>query len=282
MIEVNQDVLKEINKHFIIPPQPEILAQLQTITQDPEAPLSDAAELVALDVGIASAILQVINSPAYGLARTVSDIKQAVMFLGWDGVRTMVQAIKLKQAFDGNKCCISLERFWDSATDIANISMFVGQRVKSQVPVESLYALGLFHDCGIPPMAIKYDNYVKALKLVNSNIDRDIIEVEDKLYKANHATIGYYIASAWHLPKDICQLILRHHDLSLLESMDDSVEQMSFAALKLAENLVNLERRGHPTKDWVMIEGVALDVLDMTQDDYKDLATDVSDYLKDH
>ena len=60
-----------------------------------------------------SAILKIVNSPAYGLVRSVSNIKQAIMFLGWNGIEALVPSLKLKQMFAQKECCISLERFWD-------------------------------------------------------------------------------------------------------------------------------------------------------------------------
>lgn len=279
MIEVNQDVLNDINSNFVIPPKPQILTDLQTLAESKDPALADLAELVAKDVAISSSILKLINSPAYGLSRTVSDIKQAVMFLGWDGVTALVQGLKLKQAFSREQSCISLERFWDTATDIADVIMFIGHQFKSQVPVESLYSLGLFHDCGVPPMAVKYSNYVDILKRADKVVDLSITDIEGQAYQTNHAVVGYFLATSWHLPKDICQLILRHHDLSMLENLNGSIEQMSFSALKLAENLVNQVRRGSSTRDWLLIEPVALDALGMYEDDYRDLQEDVSDLL---
>lgn len=75
MIVVNEQVLSDVNKNFIIPPKPQILNDLELLASAQEPSLSDAAEIIAKDVAIASAILKIVNSPAYGLVRSVSDIK---------------------------------------------------------------------------------------------------------------------------------------------------------------------------------------------------------------
>lgn len=279
MIEVNESVLKEINEHFIIPPKPQLLTDLQEIIKSDDPSLQDAADVISQDVAIASAILKVINSPAYGLARTVSDIKQAVMFLGIDGIRSLVLGLKLKEAFAGSKCSISLERFWDTASEIASVSMLIGQKINTTVPPENLYALGLFHDCGVPPMAIKFDRYVKALQHANENYQRGIIEIEEKLFQTNHAVIGYLLASSWHLPKDICQLILRHHDFSFLENINGDMNQTYFAILKLAEHIVTVERRYKSSRDWPLIGGACCEVLGINKDDVNDIQEDASELL---
>ena len=278
MIVVNEQVLSDVNKNFIIPPRPQILNDLELLASAQEPSLSDAAEIIAKDVAIASAILKIVNSPAYGLVRSVSNIKQAIMFLGWNGIEALVPSLKLKQMFAQNECCISLERFWDTASEIADVNMIIGQRLNN-VPVEYLYTLGLFHDCGIVPMAIKFDNYVSALHTSNNTHKESLIDIEERLYGTNHATVGYYLATSWHLPVDICQLILRHHDLSMLSNITGSNQQLCYSVLKMSENLVNCVLRGDTTKDWDDIEKHVLATLNMSENDYIDLQEEVIDFL---
>ena len=157
--------------------------------------------------------------------------------------------------------------------------MIIGQRIKNNVPVEYLYTLGLFHDCGIVPMAIKFDNYVSALHTSNNTHKESLIDIEERLYGTNHATVGYYLATSWHLPVDICQLILRHHDLSMLSNITGSNQQLCYSVLKMSENLVNCVLRGDITKDWDDIEKHVLATLNMSEDDYIDLQEEVIDFL---
>jgi len=279
MFVVNEQVLSDVNKNFIIPPKPQILDDLDRLARQNEPSLMAAADIVAKDVAISSAILKIVNSPAYGLVRSIADIKQAIMFLGWNGIEALIPALKLKQMFLQKTCCISLERFWDNASEIANVNMIVGQRVKNKIPVEYLYTLGLFHDCGIVPMAIKYDDYVNVLHGSNRSIKESLVDIEDRVYGANHAIIGYYLASSWHLPRDICQLILRHHDLSLLEDTSDPNQQLCFCVLKLSESIVNSILRDEKIKDWERLEPFILKKLNMSEDEYIDLQEEVIDYL---
>tara|TARA_B100001063_G_scaffold197189_1_gene189362 strand:+ start:1050 stop:1895 length:846 start_codon:yes stop_codon:yes gene_type:complete len=279
MFVVNEQVLSDVNKNFIIPPKPQILDDLDRLAHQNEPSLMAAADIGAKDVAISSAILKIVNSPAYGLVRSIADIKQAIMFLGWNGIEALIPALKLKQMFLQKTCCISLERFWDNASEIANVNMIVGQRVKNKIPVEYLYTLGLFHDCGIVPMAIKYDDYVNVLHGSNRSSKESLVDIEDRVYGANHAIIGYYLASSWHLPRDICQLILRHHDLSLLEDTSDPNQQLCFCVLKLSESIVNSILRDEKIKDWERLEPFILKKLNMSEDEYIDLQEEVIDYL---
>ena len=279
MIIVSDEILSNINKTFVIPPRPELLAELKGIMSGEDPSLMDMGDVIAKDVGLSAAILKLINSPAYGLARTVSDIKQAVMFLGFDGIYTLVQGIKLKEAFSTGKRSINLDRFWDTAEEIAQVALVIGGQVKSKVPIENLYTIGLFHDCGIPVMAAKYDDYIKVLTESNKNYERTLVNIEEANYNTNHAIIGYYIGTSWHLPKDICQLILRHHDLDFLDKIEGDVDQINYSVLKMAENIVHVERRHIAAPDWSMLKEAVLDTLGFTDDVYNDLKEDITEIV---
>ncbi len=137
--------------------------------------------------------------------RRISEIKQAVMMLGLKTIDGLVTALLLKASFKG-EASISLERFWDDAQDIANAMSYIGNKVKNEVPVDMLYSIGLFHDCGVPLLALKYQNYNKVLLKANQ-LNQNSTRLEEKLCHANHAALGYYVASSWHLPKGMCHLI---------------------------------------------------------------------------
>lgn len=277
MIDVNSKVLDNITSGFLIPAKPEILTSLQELMRQAEPELVDIAALISKDVATSAAILKTINSPFYGLARTVSDIKQAVMFLGLNGIQSLVTAVQLKQSFKQENSCISLERFWDSATEIANISAFVAQKFKHRVSVETIYTAGLFHDCGIPAMAANYSDYKRVLVEANKNYEIGQIQIEEARYKTNHAVIGYFLATSWHLPKPICELVLRHHELDFLDHCTDEESRISYAALKLADNIINTNKRFIATPDWPHVKNSVLETLEMDNDEYQDLKDDIDE-----
>ena len=90
MFDIDENVLADLRKGFNLSPKPELLTQLQQAITEQEPNLNHIADIVNGDVAIAAAVLKVINSPFYGLARTVTDIKQAVMFLGLDSINHLV------------------------------------------------------------------------------------------------------------------------------------------------------------------------------------------------
>jgi len=278
MFNLDNKKMAAVVSSFQIPVKPQILTDMQLLLDDDEPDIDSMATLISNDVGLSSSILKIINSPFYGMNRKIAEIKQAVMMLGIRTINGLVTALLLKSSFQGNSC-ISLERFWDDSLDVANAMAFIGNKVKNEIPVDMLYTIGLFQNCGIPLLALKFDNYKEILIEANSS-GVNSIGLEEKTYQTNHAVLGYYVATSWNLPKELCSLILQHHEVDYLSNILGNKEQLAFAALKAAEHLVERVKRHNLSPDWEEIKEAALDVLGITSLDYDDLEDDFAELFE--
>lgn len=279
MLEVNDKVLNDIGRGFSVPAQPDLLIKLQELMSSDDVNLSVIADVISKDLAVSATVLKTINSPLYGLARTISDIKKSVSYIGITGIHTLVTSSLLKSSFNESDCSIELSDFWQNANNIANAAVHIGRTIKQPLSSEKLFTLGLFHDCGIPVMAMKFDDYKNVLSEAEETPSKTLPELEETHYQVNHATIGYYVSTSWRLPKDICQLILRHHDRDFLYRLDGSEKQLCFAVLKLAENIVHLHKYFRDSADWAYIQDSVLTVLNVDEEDIKDIIEDVSEQL---
>lgn len=277
MLKVDEKVLNDIGKGFSVPAQPDLLLKLQKLTSVEEPNLNDIADTISQDVAVSATILKTINSPLYGLARTIADIHKSVRYIGLQGIITLVTSNLIKKSFDQSKCSIALDDFWDTASSLANIAVLIGKKTNKRVSSEKLFSIGLFHDCGIPVMAMKYQDYGDVLEHAEKTPSESLTQIEESIYQVNHATIGYYVASSWRLPVDICQLVLRHHDRDFLNKIDNSEEQTYFAILKMAEHVGYLLKHFRPSPDWGYLQDSILTVLDLDEEDLEDIIEDCTE-----
>ena len=254
MLIVDQSVLDDISKGFSVPAQPKLLLKLLKLMAEHEPDIKEIAHTISQDVAVSAAILKAINSPLYGLSRTVTDIQMSVNYIGLYGIIMLVTGSLIKKSFDPKSCSIELEPFWQMSTDVSTITVLLGRQFKSNLAADKLFSLGLFHDCGVPVMAMKYSDYQATLDSALTIPETSLIDLEEDNYKANHAVIGYYVASSWRLPKDICQIILQHHDRYFLDRLDNSELQDYYAILKLAEHIVHLKYHEVPSADWAFVQ----------------------------
>jgi len=274
MLEIDDKVLADIRRGFSVPAQPSLLLKLQKVMAEAEPNLNVLADTISQDVAVASTILKTINSPLYGLSRSISDIPRSVRYIGLNGINTLITNTLIKRSFDQKDCNIALEEFWDNATNIANTCVHIGKSLKQAVSKDKLFSLGLFHDCGIPVMAMRYADYNETYELAHNTPSKTLPLIEDEAYGVNHATIGYYVASSWRLPKDTCQLILAHHDRNFLQVENSRVQKFYYAILKLAENIVYNHKHFRDAADWPYIQEDVFTLLAIDEDDYQDYAED--------
>ncbi len=277
MISITQDVIDHVSEGFSIPSMPDILIEVQRICADPDGELADLATLISADIGLSSAILKTINSPLYGMNRAISDIGQAVMLLGMGSVSTLISGILIKQSFQG-EAAIRFERLWDNASLVAETMVFIGQNIEDKIPPENLYTAGLFHDCGIAAMSMRFSStYLETLLAANEDHSKTQVEHENELHQSNYAVVGYFIASGWKLPKDICQVILNHHEDDFLTHNKSQMESLVYATLKIADNMVSSLKRRQNIEGWDGVKDACYLQLGINEDIYQDLCEDLEE-----
>jgi len=264
MLIIDQSVLDDIGRGFSVPAQPKLLFKLLKLMAKAYPDVNAISEAISKDIAVSAAILKTINSPLYGLGRTVTDIKMSVNYIGIHGVVMLVTGSLLKKSFDPKSCSIDLEDFWLLTSEIANIAMSLGKRLKSHIANDKFFSLGLFHACGVPVMAMKYKDYQITLDQALTTPEIELTQVEEKVYQVNHATIGYFVASSWRLPKEVCQIILQHHERDFLQNLDGSQDQDLYAVLKLSEHIISMKYLECASADWVYVQEKVQAVLAIT------------------
>lgn len=244
----------------------------------PECSAEKLANLISHDVALASAVLQVVNSSDQGLDRSVSDLKLAVDEIGFEQIKTVVSKIKLKQSYE-TASNIKLERFWDETVETGNMMLFINQWLGNRCNANALYTMGLFHDCGIAAMASKFEDYLKVVKRANAKPELNLLDLENEIYDTDHATVGYFVTSSWHLPKAICNMIRYHHDLDFIRENFRLKEQSSLAILHIAENVLRNTNRFEASAWFQNALPEFLEWLNLSEQEYHDLLEDYEDSL---
>jgi HD-like signal output (HDOD) protein len=283
MFDITETTAKNIIKGFQIPAKPQALADLQLEQAMPNPSPNAFAEVISKDVALSANVLKTVNSPLFGLKRTITDIKQSVMLLGCDNIINLVSYFQLQTAFNGKKSAISHEKYWDTAMETANmVNILVTQlNLQSEFPIEDAYAFGLFRDCGIPLMAMKYADYKETLIEANTNPEITFTDIEEAHYQTNHAIVGYFVAKSWNLPKNLCELILRHHEPDFLNSTDsDDLQKNLYGLVKIASNALNNYKFMTDDCEWLLAKEPVLEYFALTEFEYNDLEEDIKESFR--
>ncbi|MBD9413790.1 HDOD domain-containing protein [Pseudomonas sp. PDM16] len=266
-----------------MPPQPQIMVDLQMEQVMPNPDLRSIAKLISQDPGLSGALLKIVNSPYFGLANKVSSIQRAVNLLGSRSVINMINALSIKGEMT-DETIVILNRFWDTAQDVAMTCLTLAKRIGCEAPDEA-YTLGLFHNCGIPLMLKRFPQYMTVMEeaYFGASQERRIVDTENRLLNTNHAVVGYFTAKSWNLPLHLCEAIANHHNALAIfsdESSRDVQLKNLLAILKMAEHICGCYRvLGNQEQDheWESIRRLVLDYVGLSEYDFDTLKDTIHD-----
>lgn len=273
--ELTSEQIQNILQGIRIPPQPQILVDLQMEQIMPDPDLNQISRLISQDVGLAGTILKVVNSPFYGLRNRITSVHQAVTLIGLNSVINIINGLSIKSQMS-DETIINMNRFWDTANDIAQVAMSVAKQVGYPNP-DMAYLLGLFHNCGIPLLMQRFDNYLQVMEESYAHPQLRVVDIENQQLNTNHAVIGYYTAKSWNLPKSLCDVIAEHHNATRYfcsEHQKDSDGKTLLAILKLAEHICGNYRilgRQHEDLEWQNISAEVLTYLGLGEYDLEQM-----------
>ncbi|WP_250546796.1 HDOD domain-containing protein [Stutzerimonas nitrititolerans] len=276
-VELTDEQIRRILQGISVPPQPQIMVDLQMEQVMPEPDLRNIARLISQDPGLSGALLKTVNSSFFGLANRIASIRQAVNLLGCNSVINLINAQSIKGELSDD-AIVTLNRFWDTAQDVAMASLTLAKRIGYPAPDEA-YTLGLFHNCGIPLMVKRFPGYMSVLEeaYASASAETRVTDIENRALNTNHAVVGYFTAKSWNLPLHLCEAIANHHNALSLFS-DDSGRDASLktllAILKMAEHICASHRViGDQAEDheWQAIAQLVLEYVGLSEYDFVSL-----------
>lgn len=284
--DLTPENIEKILKGITIPSPPQVVADLQMEMAMPDPDLNEMADMISKDPGLAGGVLKTLNSPFYG-NRDIASISKAVMMLGMNTIANIVNTLYLRDAMSkqddiSDDVYKAMNRFWDSAADVARSCQLVAQRLRFNDP-DMAYMLGLFHNAGIPLLMQRFDDYPEIIAQSYLLDEHRIVDAENNYYQSNHAVVSYYAARSWKLPGILCRVIAEHHsaiDIFTGKDKTNPDEKYLLGILKLGEHLAGLHRTiGNNDSDleWQQIQENALEYLGLSQFDYDDLVAYAAD-----
>lgn len=277
----NAENLLALPQGLDIPACPAVLVELEAEMKKDAPDQRVIARLISRDVSLSGQIMQLVHSPAFLGSRKVASIDQALAVLGFRQVFNLVVAQLLKQALSGLPEA-TLERFWDSAANIARVSSELARRLRCVSP-DVAYTFGLFHDCGIPLIMMRFDNYREVLaEANNAPAGVGFTQVEDERIGTNHATVGYFLARRWKLPDTVAGAIRWHHEFSLLDHGSHLAKPQQFiiALNALAEHVIRMHAQLTVEADWEKARPHVGDLLALAPSELDDLIEDMLDWIE--
>lgn len=247
-----------------LPAKPVVLTKLGAEMQKEDPDFGRVSELVNADVGLASAVVKIANSPYIGLGRRIASVQQAVLYLGLGEVFSVITGLLLRRSFKTNSP--DMDRLWDISGRRAAYMNWLA-RSFHVVNGERAYTCGLFEDCGMGVLLLRAPGYANTMKAMETAANPR--ELERQQHGLDHVLLSQALVRAWGLPDCIALAVRCHHDVEHLESLAVTPESRSLVALSACANELLFRSTHRGNSAWAScaeqvarVIGVQVDELD--------------------
>ncbi len=212
-----------------LPAMPSAYARLLAVMADDRAGPQDLVEVLELDAALAGRILRLANSAFLGVPGKVASLSRAVLLIGWRWVASLALGVTVWSSFTrrGGAPAVAL---WGHAARVALASRLLGRHLGLR-DAEAAFSAGLLHDIGRAALLLRHPDRGDWIASIHGDHD---LERERELFGADHATVGFWIATAWGLPDELVDAIALHHDDVIAAEEIDTL-----AVVRLADRLMH-------------------------------------------
>ncbi|MFH1993194.1 MAG: HDOD domain-containing protein [Pseudomonadota bacterium] len=192
-----------------------IVSGVIKIINDPDSTIWDLKEIVEVDPPLTAKVLMQANSAYYAPPKRIGEIKQAVIWIGFDALKELALSQKVFGIFNGNGSFkdYSIASLWKHSVAAALLAKMIYRREFRERGANA-YVAGLLHDIGIIVESQFLQNEFKHVLSKAKQEKKNLSEAEQEVFGFNHAHIGMAIAQNWNLPQELIDAI-GYHDKPL-------------------------------------------------------------------
>ena len=201
---------KILQDHQELASLPQTLSEVLRVTKSDTSSAQDLAAVLSHDPALTTKILRIVNSPFYGLSRSVTTLPQAVVTLGMRAVSSLALSTSVYDLTGKWQSTVNRMRFWRHSLETAIACRNIAEAVRYP-RIDEAFVAGLLHDIGILVLEKSFsEKYKSVWRQVESG--GSLVELEDGAWGTNHARVGQFLLEQWNIPAVICEAVGQHHN----------------------------------------------------------------------
>ncbi len=221
---------------------------------------SQIAEIIRRDPSLTSRLLKLVNSVFFGLAQRVTNIEDAIFYLGLRQIRELALATPVIEDFQHltrSSQRVDWRLLWQHSIGTAILTRDIMALANISFQDDSDYIVGLVHNVGKIVMAFAFPDQFKEIVSGKAPTADGMCALENDILGWDHAKIGAYFLRRHQLSAEIVEAVEFHHRPRNAQSARGVA-----AAVQVAEHMVRsvgvpgIERVPPPAEgSWVNLQG---------------------------
>lgn len=221
-----------------VPARPEALVKMSLMLADEDINLQQVGQLVESDMALAAAVMKAVNSSLYGLKGRVSNVHQAVNYLGMREVAAITFEMGLRAAF---AAAPELEPIWVRASERGLIMGRLGESLG--LDAWAAHSAGLFEECG---KAVLFrhapDHYPSMLRAAAT--DPELRDLERAGFGVCHDVLGAELCDSWGLSAPAVACVRTHVEAQCQHRFDALAPRRQVQVLSVLAHAMMHEPEG--------------------------------------
>lgn len=191
---------------------PAIAMQAMDIAKNPDCSIGEFAAVVERDVKLASDILGMANSALYSPGKSIDNLHQAVVRLGFRQCKNLIVSASLTSMMKS----ISLEEewirelLWRHAFLVGMLELHLNRALNIGFQGEEFTA-GLIHDFGRTLFAVCLPDQFVQIDPLQFEESAETLAYERSVVGTDHCEVGAWFAVANRLPESLVSVVRFHH-----------------------------------------------------------------------
>jgi len=241
----NPDIHRVATSAGTLPPAPAVYSELTLALADDETTARHVAEIFSSDPALCAKILQVVNSAFFGLGREISNLDEAVAYLGLDTVRMLTLSLAANSNMPRASRSL-IDSLQHHSLQVAGLARRVAANGACS---DNAFLAGMLHDIGKIVISASDPEYVSRVLREAGRHGAALAQLEQRRYGCTHAEVGSYLLSLWGLPFDVVEAVALHHQPGPLRDETSTLYALRVANLLICEENPELTSEGLDDRD---------------------------------
>ncbi len=194
-------------------PVPDIAKRVTEITSNPHSSLAELVDVINYDWATTANILKICNSDYFGLTKQIVSIKQAVAYLGFNKVASLV--VLGNSADNFTKAQIGYDLNEDDLWRYSVSSALIAEDLAKQRHIHNsslIFTSALLKDIGKVILSTYVQDSFKDINNAVRNRGLTFIDAEKEVIGIDHAELGAKVAERWNFNPAMVNIIRKHHN----------------------------------------------------------------------
>ncbi|WP_298440526.1 HDOD domain-containing protein [uncultured Ferrimonas sp.] len=223
-------LVNKINSgRIVLPTLPEVAMAVRDLSQRDDCSLADLASEISKDPGLATTLVSLANSAAFGGLVKANSVMFAVTRLGLEKTRDLASASAMHQLFysDQTMTWNKLDQLRQTNIDVASCALAVLACEHSQgrlinISADTLLLACQIHNIGALPLVDQAEKHPHLFR------DKDQL---DRMINVLRAPLGKAVLQQWHFPQELVEVARRWSDFSYQTEKPSYLDLVRLGAL---------------------------------------------------